>query len=154
VRDHRFLLRQRVSALPTGGIRAWHGCCSLIGVAAQIHNRSRQEQLVNYTHYDYLDIAPGADRARIETAYLALIEKLQYGQTDAGQDLSGLVRRIHTAYEVLSHSDQRAAYDAKLAQEAEEADWELKSLLDQPHTHRHVQEVPAEYIAAATALAA
>ena len=111
---------------------------------------------MNYTHYDYLDIAPGADRARIETAYLALIEKLQYGETDSGQDLSGLVRRIHTAYEVLSHPDQRAAYDAKLAQEAAAADCELKSLLDAPHaaSHRHVQDVSAEYVAAATQLAA
>ena len=32
---------------------------------------------MNYTHYDYLDIAPGADSTRIEKAYLALIEKLQ-----------------------------------------------------------------------------
>ena len=111
---------------------------------------------MNYTHYDYLDIAPGADPARIETAYLALIEKLQYGESDAGQDLSGLVRRIHTAYEVLSHADQRAAYDAKLAQEAAQADSELKSLLDEPSTRslRVVQDVPAEYIAAATQLAA
>ena len=111
---------------------------------------------MNYTHYDYLDIAPGADRARVETAYLALIEKLQYGESDAGQDLSGLVRRIHTAYEVLSHPDQRAAYDAKLAQEAAQADSELKSLLDEPQTRwlRRVQDVPAERIAAATQLAA
>jgi DnaJ-class molecular chaperone len=118
--------------------------------------RSRQEQLVNYTHYDYLDIAPGADPARIETAYLALIEKLQYGESDSGQDLSGLVRRIHTAYEVLSHPDQRAAYDTKLAQDAAQADCELKSLLDGPRTpsHRHVQDVSAEYVAAATQLAA
>ena len=111
---------------------------------------------MNYTHYDFLDIAPGADPARIETAYLTLIEKLQYGATDAGQDLSGLVRRIHSAYEVLSHADQRAAYDAKLAQEAEQADRELKSLLDDPQTRplRKVQDVPAEYIAAVTQLAA
>ena len=111
---------------------------------------------MNYTHYDYLDIAPGADPARIETAYLALIEKLQYGASDAGQDLSGLVRRIHTAYEVLSQPEQRALYDAKLAREAEQADQELKSLLDQPHARaqRHVRDVPTEYVAAVTALAA
>ena len=111
---------------------------------------------MNYTHYDYLDIAPGADAARIETAYLALIEKLQYGQSDAGQDLSGLVRRIHTAYEVLSHADQRDAYDAKLAQEAAQADSELKSLLDQPQSRyaRHVQQTPDGRFAAITAFAA
>jgi DnaJ-class molecular chaperone len=117
---------------------------------------SDREQLVNYTHYDYLEIAPGADPARIETAYLALIEKLQYGESDAGQDLSGLVRRIHTAYEVLSHPDQREAYDAKLAHEAAQADSELKSMLDQSVSGplRHVQEIPNERFAAVTQLAA
>ena len=117
---------------------------------------SDREQLVNYTHYDYLDIAPGADSIRIEKAYLALIEKLQYGESDAGQDLSGLVRRIHTAYEVLSHPDQRLAYDAKLAYEAAQADSELKSMLDQSpcRSLRHVQEAPGERIAAITQLAA
>lgn len=111
---------------------------------------------MNYTHYDYLDIAPGADSVRIEIAYLALIEKLQYGQSDAGQDLSGLVRRIHTAYEVLSHADQRQAYDAKLAHEAAQADSELKSMLDQLPSRplRYVQEIPGERIAAITQLAA
>lgn len=111
---------------------------------------------MNYTHYDYLDIAPGADSMRIETAYLALIEKLQYGESDAGQDLSGLVRRIHTAYEVLSHPDQREAYDAKLAHEAAQADSELKSLLDMPQSRslRHVQETPGDRVAAITQLAA
>ena len=117
---------------------------------------SDREQLVNYTHYDYLDIAPGADSHRIETAYLALIEKLQYGESDAGQDLSGLVRRIHTAYEVLSHPDQRQVYDAKLASEAAQADSELKSFLDQSPSRplRHVQETSGERIAAITQLAA
>lgn len=103
---------------------------------------------MNYTHYDYLDIAPGADAARIETAYLALLEKLQYGESEAGQDLSGLVRRIHTAYEVLSHPDQRRAYDAQLAQEAAQADNELKSLLDQAHvdSSRQPQDLPGVHV--------
>ena len=57
---------------------------------------------MNYTHYDYLDLAPGASPARIEAAYAAVLERFQYGATDAGQDLSGLVRMIHAAYEVLS----------------------------------------------------
>ena len=43
---------------------------------------------MNYTHYDYLDLAPGASAARIETAYAAVLERFQYGATDAGQDLS------------------------------------------------------------------
>ena len=46
---------------------------------------------MNYTHYDYLELAPGATSKRIEAAYAALLERFQYGMTDAGQDLSGLV---------------------------------------------------------------
>ena len=57
---------------------------------------------MNYTHYDYLELAPGATSNRIEAAYAALLERFQYGMTDAGQDLSGLVRMIHAAYDVLS----------------------------------------------------
>ena len=99
---------------------------------------------VNYTHYDYLDLAPGASRARIEAAYAALLERFSYGTTDAGQDLSGLVRMIHAAYEVLSDPERRRAYDADLAQSAARADQELKSTLDaqaQP-AHKRVQDVP------------
>ena len=57
---------------------------------------------MTYTHYDYLDLAPGASPARIEAAYAAVLERFQYGATEAGQDLAGLVRMIHAAYEVLS----------------------------------------------------
>ena len=67
---------------------------------------------MNYTHYDYLELAPGATAKRIEAAYAALLERFQYGTTDAGQDLSGLVRMIHAAYEVLSDPETRKAYDA------------------------------------------
>jgi DnaJ-class molecular chaperone len=100
---------------------------------------------VNYTHYDYLDLVPGASPARIEAAYAAVLERFQYGATDAGQDLSGLVRMIHAAYEVLSDPDRRRRYDAQLLFEASEADEELKSMLDQQPSFgaRHVQEVPA-----------
>ena len=69
---------------------------------------------MNYTHYDYLELAPGAASHRIEAAYCALLERFQYGITDAGQDLSGLVRMIHAAYAVLSDPEQRRAYDATL----------------------------------------
>jgi DnaJ-class molecular chaperone len=81
--------------------------------------------LVNYTHYDYLELAPGATSRRIEAAYCALLERFQYGHTDAGQDLSGLVRMIHAAYAVLSDPEQRRAYDVALSKEAEAADAEL-----------------------------
>jgi DnaJ-class molecular chaperone len=73
---------------------------------------------VNYTHYDYLDLAPGASTARIEAAYAQVLQRFQFGHTDAGQDLSGLVRMIHSAYRVLSDPDARRAYDEQLAHEA------------------------------------
>jgi curved DNA-binding protein CbpA len=100
---------------------------------------------VNYTHYDYLELAPGASAARVETAYLQLIERFQYGSTDTGQDLSGLVRMIHAAYDVLSNPVTRRAYDAQLARDAEAADDELKALLDEQAVRptRRVQDVPA-----------
>ena len=56
---------------------------------------------MTYTHYDYLDLAPGASPARIEAAYAAVLERFQYGAGDADQDLSGLIRMIHAAYDVL-----------------------------------------------------
>ena len=85
---------------------------------------------MNYTHYDYLELAPGATSHRIEAAYVALLERFQYGKTDAGQDLSGLVRMIHAAYAVLSDPQQRKVYDAELTREAAAADAELQSQLD------------------------
>jgi DnaJ-class molecular chaperone len=100
--------------------------------------------MVNYTHYDYLELAPGATSNRIEAAYAALLERFQYGMTDAGQDLSGLVRMIHAAYAVLSDPDSRKAYDAQLSREAAAADAELQSQLDSlaiPGFTR-VQQVP------------
>ena len=100
---------------------------------------------MTYTHYDYLDLAPGASTARIEAAYAAVLERFGYGGTDSGQDLSGLVRKIHAAYEVLSSPEQRKRYDAELARDAACADAELKSTLDaQPVIGtRLVQDVPA-----------
>jgi len=111
---------------------------------------------VNYTHYDYLELAPGASRARIETAYAALLERFQYGSTDAGQDLSGLVRMIHAAYDVLSDPERRRAYDAELAQAAMRADSELKRSLDAQatQTFKRVQDVPPGLVAVVTRMAA
>jgi DnaJ-class molecular chaperone len=111
---------------------------------------------VTYTHYDYLDLAPGASPARIEAAYAAVLERFQYGATEAGQDLSGLVRMIHAAYEVLSNAERRRQYDMQLARDAAQADAELKSTLDaQPVAgNRHVQEVPSTLRAVITSLAA
>ncbi len=111
---------------------------------------------LTYTHYDYLDLAPGASPARIEAAYAAVLERFQYGATDAGQDLSGLVRLIHSAYEVLSSPDLRKRYDAQLAQEAAMADAELKTTLDAHPAAgaRLVQDVPATLRATIAPLAA
>ena len=111
---------------------------------------------MTYTHYDYLDLAPGASPARIEAAYAAVLDRFQYGATDSGQDLSGLVRMIHAAYEVLSSAERRRSYDAQLALEAAEADAELKTTLDaQPaEGTRFVQDVPAALRNVITSLAA
>ena len=111
---------------------------------------------MTYTYYDYLDLAPGASPARIEAAYAAVLERFQYGATDAGQDLSGLVRMIHAAYEILSSPGTRRSYDEQLAVEAAEADVELKKLLDAKPAEgtRLVQDVPAALRLAITPLAA
>jgi DnaJ-class molecular chaperone len=115
-----------------------------------------RRKIVNYTHYDYLDLAPGASTARIEAAYAAVLERFHYGASEAGQDLSGLVRMIHAAYEVLSNAERRRSYDEQLAAEAASADAELKSTLDsQPVVAlRRVQDVPEPLRAMHQAIAA
>ncbi len=111
---------------------------------------------MNYTYYDYLELPPGAPQQRIEAAYVALIERYGYGTTDAGQDTSGLVQMIQTAYDVLSSPEARDAYDATLAKEAAMADAELKASLDQLGTfaQRRVQNPPASLQNAMAAIAA
>jgi DnaJ-class molecular chaperone len=115
-----------------------------------------KETAVDYTYYDYLDLAPGASSARIETAYAQLLERFGYGTTDDGQDFSGLVRMVHAAYQVLSNADTRREYDATLDQEAAMADAELKAALDQQPKWlpRVVQDVPVPLESAIRALAA
>ena len=109
-----------------------------------------------YTHYDYLEIAPGVPRERIEAAYARVLERFNYGVSPSGQDLSGLVRMIHSAYNVLSDSDARKVYDDHLAREAAQADAELKASLDMQTATpaRRVQDVPTPLNAAFAALAA
>ena len=111
---------------------------------------------MNYTHYDYLELAPGATSNRIEAAYAALLERFQYGMTDAGQDLSGLVRMIHAAYSVLSDPHQRRAYDEQLSKDAAAADAELQSQLDAQSLpgFTRVQQVPETLLATLPELAA
>jgi molecular chaperone DnaJ len=110
---------------------------------------------MNYTHYDYLELSPGAPRERIEAAYARVLERFNGGAA-GGQDLSGLVRMIHAAYSVLADPEARRAYDDQLQREAEAADRELKAMLDTqpPPSLRRVQRVPEPLDFAFTALAA
>jgi DnaJ-class molecular chaperone len=103
---------------------------------------------VLYTHYDYLDLPPGASTARIEAAYEAIKRRLN-GHSD-----EMLVRLIHKAYTVLADPDQRDAYDEVLEREAQEADAELKAYLDKKVAPRWVQDVPAPLEVALSAWAA
>ena len=111
---------------------------------------------MTYTHYDYLDLAPGASPARIEAAYAQVLERFGYGTTDAGQDMSGLVRLIHAAYDVLSNPEARQRYDAQLEREARAADLELKDMLDRaiPRHQRVAQDAPQALERACRSLAA
>ena len=105
-----------------------------------------------YTHYDYLELPPGASTARIEAAYQLIKERLN-GHSD-----ENLVRMIHAAYSVLSDNERRRAYDEALKREADKADAELKACLDEmaggARLRRHVQNVPAPLMAAIKAWAA
>jgi curved DNA-binding protein CbpA len=105
---------------------------------------------VLYTHYDYLELAPGASTARIEAAYQLIKERLN-GHSD-----ETLVRKIHEAYSVLSSPDRRRVYDDVLKCAADEADRELKACLDELASPlaRHVQDVPAALQVAMVAWAA
>ena len=110
---------------------------------------------MSYTFYDYLDLSPGATAAQIEASYVALLERFGYGTTDAGQDMSGLIRMIHSAYEVLSNPETRNRYDADLVREAAMADAELKASLDQQVGRlQRVQNPPAALRNALAAVAA
>jgi molecular chaperone DnaJ len=111
---------------------------------------------VIYTHYDYLEVSPGAPRQRIEAAYARVLERFNFGMTPAGQDLSGLVRMIHAAYDVLSDPDSRRTYDLQLQQDALAADAELRAELMRPVNAqpRYVQDVPAPLNAAFSSIAA
>jgi DnaJ-class molecular chaperone len=101
-----------------------------------------------YTHYDYLELPPGASTTRIEAAYHTIKQRLN-GQAD---DM--MVRLIHQAYAVLSDPEQRHVYDDTLQRAAAEADAELKACLDQPAHTRYVQDVPMPLLAVIRAWAA
>jgi len=104
---------------------------------------------VLYTHYDYLELPPGASPTCIEVAYHTLKHRLN-GDAD-----EILVRLIHEAYAVLSDPDRRRVYDTVLQRAATDADAELTACLDQAALRpRHVQDGPAPLIAAISAWAA
>ena len=103
-----------------------------------------------YTHYDYLELPPGASSTRIEAAYQTLRQRLNSNADEV------LIRLIHQAYSVLSDPEQRHAYDDGLEQEAAQADIELKACLDAQFTTqpRYVQDVPPPLLAVIRAWAA
>jgi len=120
------------------------------GATRPKHLPENQETAVLYTHYDYLELPPGASSTRIEAAYHTLKQRLN-GDAD-----EMFVRLIHEAYAVLSDPDRRRFYDAAMQRDSEDADAELSACLDQQAAlwPRHVQDVPAPLIAAISAWAA
>jgi DnaJ-class molecular chaperone len=104
----------------------------------------------DYTHYDFLDLPPGASTARIEAAYQTIKQRLN-GHSD-----EQMIRMIHEAYTILSDAEQRKRYDAELQRIAAAADAELKNTLDKQATRpaRRVQDVPMPLITAVSAWAA
>lgn len=105
---------------------------------------------MDYTHYDFLDLPPGASSARIEAAYQKIKQRLN-GETD-----EQMIRMIHEAYSILSDSEQRQMYDEELHRVAAAADAELKTALDSQAIRppRRVQDVPMTLLTAISAWAA
>jgi curved DNA-binding protein CbpA len=105
---------------------------------------------MDYTHYDFLDLPPGASAARIEAAYQTIKQRLN------GHSGEQRIRMIHEAYTILSDSEQRQQYDEELQRIAAAADLELKSALDSQATRpaRRVQDVPMPLLTAISAWAA
>jgi curved DNA-binding protein CbpA len=99
---------------------------------------------MDYTHYDYLELPPGASAARVEAAYQTIKQRMN---GDADPTLLSMVQQ---AYIVLSDSKLRVAYDEYLQRIADEADLELKTVLDEHATRfpRRVQDVPAPLLVA------
>ena len=129
---------------------AWMLLTHRQGATRPKHLPENQETAVLYTHYDYLELPPGASSTRIEAAYHTLKQRLN-GDAD-----EMFVRLIHEAYAVLSDPDRRRFYDAALQRDSADADAELSACLDQQAAlwPRHVQDVPAPLIAAISAWAA
>src|ERR1700675_203765 len=109
-----------------------------------------EDRAMDYTHYDFLDLPPGASAARIEAAYQTIKQRLN-GHSD-----EQMIRMIHEAYTILSDAEQRQRYDAELQRIAAAADAELKNALDgqASRSARRVQDVPMTLFTAVSAWAA
>jgi curved DNA-binding protein CbpA len=109
-----------------------------------------EDRAMDYTHYDFLDLPPGASTARIEAAYQMIKQRLN-GHSD-----EQMIRMIHEAYAVLSDAERRQLYDGELQRIAAAADAELKHALDSeaPPPARRVQDVPMTLLTAVRAWAA
>jgi DnaJ-class molecular chaperone len=119
--------------------------------ASATHTNATEDRAMDdYTHYDFLDLPPGASTTRIEAAYQMIKQRLN-GHSD-----EQMIRMIHEAYTVLSDTEQRHRYDAELQRIAAAADIELKNALDGQATRsaRRVQDVPMTLLTAVSAWAA
>ena len=136
-------------ALPIETVHAYGMDVASRLAIGDLHRRI-QGPNVDYTHYDFLDLPPGASAARIEAAYQTIKQRFH------GSDDDQLVRMIHEAYAVLSDAEQRHAYDSELERVAAAADAELKVALDTPvkRSSRRVQDVPLPLLTAISAWAA
>ena len=105
---------------------------------------------MHYTHYDYLELPPGASAARIAAAYQTIRQRMN-GHSDPT-----LLSMVQQAYIVLSDMKLRRAYDEYIQRISDEADLELKTVLDEHATRlpRRDQDVPAPLVAVISAWAA
>lgn len=82
------------------------------------------------SYYDILEISPSASREEIKKAYRRMV---RLTHPDAGGD-PAMMRRVIEAYDTLSDTNKRYAYDRKLR-----ADAEAQSPSN-PQTHQHPDE--------------
>ncbi len=134
----------------TVGRRPKHGMDVASGLATGDFRTANTRTDVDYTHYDFLDLPPGASTARVEAAYQMIKQRF------SGSGDEELVRMIHRAYAVLSDAERRHAYDSELERVAAAADAELKAALDAqgPQAPRRVQDIPLPLLTALSAWAA
>jgi len=69
------------------------------------------------TLYDELELSPKASLGTIKAAYKALIQRCHPDKNSGDRESALRTQRLNGAYEVLSDTSKRAAYDAKLSAE-------------------------------------